>query len=137
MPDTNLLKNNTEGPCGSVTSFTLVHSHPFPWPHLSFITTWNWVTLHTYTQTTSSYLCPSPVFLLFKTYYLILLTPLVSLHLEVSKHTWIQILTYLQPTVSHSNNTLASTLPSSLLYSLTAFTTTTPAQLDPTKQRKA
>ena len=46
MSGTNLPRNNTEGSCSFMTSFTPVHLHPFPWTHLSFITTWNWVTLN-------------------------------------------------------------------------------------------
>lgn len=68
----------------------LLHSGLFtsiPMPHLSFITTWNRVTLnHKHKPHLPIYVFLQ-LFYSFKNYYLILLTPLVSLHLEFSKHT--------------------------------------------------
>lgn len=67
----------------------------------------------------------------YELYCLILLTPLVSHHVEVSKHGWTQILTSLKPPVSHSDSTLPSALRSSPLCPLAASTMTTPSSVQP------
>lgn len=67
---------------------------------------------------------------MYQNYHLILLTPLVSHHLEVSKHNCIQILTYLETTVSHSNSIPTSTPCSGLLCLLNASTMTSPARVN-------
>lgn len=74
-----------------------------------------WVTPNSQTETTPFYLCPCPTSFLFSYVLFDITDTLISLSLEFSRHTCIQTLTYLEPTISLSNNTLSSTLHSSLL----------------------